>query len=77
MGGGEGEARKGGDQDNIEVKEICKAERFNILMAATDKKLKLEKKKAKLEEKKVEVAAASEDSKMLTLKWRSWMMMQG
>lgn len=37
-------------------------------MAATDKKLKPEKKKDKLEEKKVEIAATSEDSKILTLK---------
>ena len=50
------------------VKETCMAERFNILTAATDKKLKLEEKKAKLEQKKVEIVVASEDSKMLTLK---------
>ena len=34
----------------------------------TGKKLKTEEKKAKLEEKKVEIAASSDDSKMLILK---------
>jgi hypothetical protein len=59
----------------LDVKEACKAERFNMLMAATEKKLKLEEKNAMLEEKKtmfeekkVEIAATSEDAKMLTLK---------
>ena len=40
----------------------------NILMMTTDKRLKLEEKMNKHEESKVEIAAASEDSKMLTLK---------
>lgn len=51
-----------------DVKEAKKAERFNMFMTAAEKKLKLEEKKTMLEEKKVEIAAASEDSKMLTLK---------
>lgn len=44
-----------------------KAERFNMLMASTEKKLQLEEKKTMLEEKKVEIATTSENSKMLTL----------
>lgn len=39
-----------------------------MLMVAADKKLKFEEKKAMLEERKVEIAAASEDTKMLALK---------
>ena len=51
-----------------------KAERFKLLMEATDKKLKLEERrtmieerKATLEEKRVKIAANAEDAKMLTL----------
>ena len=43
------------------MKEENKAKRFNILIAAT-------KKKTKLEEKKIELEAASEDTKMLTMR---------
>lgn len=37
-----------------EIREACKAKRSNMLMVATEKKLKLEEKKTVLEEKKVE-----------------------
>lgn len=48
-----------------------------MLMVAIEKKLKLLEKNAILEEKKVEIAAASEETKMLTLKMGIWMTMQG
>jgi hypothetical protein len=57
-----------------DIKEEKKAERFKLLMEATDKKLKLEErkaaieeKKAALEEKRVKIAANAEDAKMLSL----------
>ena len=52
-----------------------KAERFDFLMKATEKKLQLEEKRTMIEEKmvmlkenKVEITSASEEAKMLTLK---------
>ena len=52
-----------------------KAEKFNFLMEATKKQVKLkekrvmiEEKKAMLEEKKTKIAFAAQDGKMLTLK---------
>ena len=51
---------------DLTCKEKKNAERFNMLMAATEKKLKLIEKKSMLEKKKVGIAAASEDIKMLT-----------
>ena len=57
-----------------EIKEEWKAKRFKLLIEATDKKIKLEKRrtmieerKAALEEKKVRIAANVEGAKMLTL----------
>ena len=58
-----------------DIKEEKKAGRFDIFMTATGKKIKLGKKKTKLEEKKTkleerwfELAAALEETKMLTIK---------
>ena len=45
-----------------------KAERFDILMAAIEKKINLKEKKTKLEKRKVELATRSGDTKMLTMR---------
>jgi hypothetical protein len=50
-----------------DIKEEKKAERFKLLMEATEKKLKLEEKKAMIEENKVKITMDAEDAKMLTL----------
>ncbi|KAE8809146.1 udp-n-acetylglucosamine--peptide n-acetylglucosaminyltransferase spindly [Hordeum vulgare] len=54
-------AKEEASAKSFDVKKACKVERFNILMVATEKKLKLE-------ENKVEIAATTKDSKMLSLK---------
>ena len=43
-------------------------ERFNILVVATGKKINFEEKKSKLKERRVELASASEDTNMLTIR---------
>lgn len=84
MGEGEVEARRGDIQHDGEVEDIlvkeetCDkrsdmkeemlAERLNILMVTTDKKINFEEKKTKLKERRVELAATSEYSKMLTMR---------
>lgn len=57
-----------------DLTEEKRAKRFKLLMEATDKKFKLEKKrtmieerKVTLEEKKFQIAANAEDAKMLSL----------
>ena len=48
-----------------------KAERFNILMVASEKKITLEVKKTNLKERKVELAFPSEDAKCCPRGWMS------
>ncbi|KAE8817422.1 hypothetical protein D1007_04841 [Hordeum vulgare] len=51
-----------------DIKEACKAKRFNMLIVENEKELKLENKKVVLEEEKVQTAAYLEEAKMLALK---------
>jgi hypothetical protein len=50
------------------VQEKKQAERFNMLMTTTEKKINLEENKTKLEERRVELATALHDMKMLTMR---------
>ena len=50
-----------------DLKEEKKAERFKLLMEATNKKFKLKERKAALKETGVKIAAYAEDAKMSTL----------
>ena len=43
-------------------------ERFSILIGVIEKKINLEEKKSMVEERQVELATASEDTKILTMK---------
>ena len=51
-----------------ELKEEKKVERFNVFMAAAERKINLEGKKTKLKKRRIELTAALEDTRVLTMR---------